>query len=263
MYVLLETPAGFALFKVLKDSKLKDLDSLHKEFETPDKAAKIVKLKAFRKFRDTKQALKSVEKIINGELSKPLKKFLEKNMVQAEIEDQLAVAEKKLGKAINEKLGIECKANDKSKELLRCIRYQAVNLLDGIDEKELRSMSLGLSHSMSRYKLQFSAEKVDVMIIQAVSLLEDLDKELNNYAMRLKEWYSWHFPEMGKIVTDNVAFAKAVKLIGMRQKVKKISDEQWEDVLPEELIPDIKEAAEISMGTEIIKDDEKHLKTLA
>jgi nucleolar protein 58 len=34
------------------------------------------------------------------------------------------------------------------------------------------------------------------MIIQAVSLLEDLDKELNNYAMRLKEWYGWHFPEL-------------------------------------------------------------------
>jgi nucleolar protein 58 len=48
------------------------------------------------------------------------------------------------------------------------------------------------------------------MIIQAVSLLEDLDKELNNYAMRLKEWYSWHFPELAKIVTDNIVYAKAV-----------------------------------------------------
>ena len=46
------------------------------------------------------------------------------------------------------------------------------------------------------------------MIIQAISLLDDLDKELNNYTMRLREWFGWHFPEMGKIVTDNIAFAK-------------------------------------------------------
>jgi len=109
------------------------------------------------------------------------------------------------------------------------------SLLDGIEEKELKNMSLGLSHSMSRYKLQFSAEKVDVMIIQAVSLLEDLDKELNNYAMRLKEWYSWHFPELGKIVTDNIAFAKAVKFIGMRQNVKNLDFEEIEEVVPEEI----------------------------
>jgi nucleolar protein 58 len=37
-----------------------------------------------------------------------------------------------------------------------------------------------------------------------------LDKELNTYAMRVREWYGWHFPEMTKIVADNIAYAKAV-----------------------------------------------------
>lgn len=70
--------------------------------------------------------------------------------------------------------------------------------------------------SLSRYKLKFSPDKVDTMIVQAISLLDDLDKELNNYVMRAREWYGWHFPELGKIVTDNVAFAKTVKLMGER-----------------------------------------------
>lgn len=69
--------------------------------------------------------------------------------------------------------------------------------------------------SLSRYKLKFSPDKIDTMIVQAVCLLDDLDKELNNYIMRCREWYGWHFPELGKIVTDNVAFVKTVKLIGM------------------------------------------------
>ena len=68
--------------------------------------------------------------------------------------------------------------------------------------------------SLSRYKLKFSPEKVDTMIVQAVSLLDDLDKELNNYIMRAKEWYGWHFPELSKIVTDNIAFIRTVKALG-------------------------------------------------
>ena len=124
-------------------------------------------------------------------------------------------------------------------------------------------MQLGLAHSMSRYKLSFSSDKVDTMIIQAVSLLEDLDKELNNYAMRLKEWYGWHFPELAKIATDNIVYAQLVHLIGMRTSVKTLTDDQLHEICPEEIATEVREAAEISMGTEIMKEDEKHIRTLA
>lgn len=137
------------------------------------------------------------------------------------------------------------------------------SLLTGLEDQELKQMQLGLAHSVSRYKLSFTTEKVDTMIIQAVSLLEDLDKELNNYAMRLREWYSWHFPELSKIITDNITYAKAVILIGMRTNVKNLSLEELGEVMPEEIAQQVKEAAEISMGTEILEDDENHIKTLA
>ena len=48
------------------------------------------------------------------------------------------------------------------------------------------------------------------MVIQAIGLLDDLDKELNTYAMRVREWYGWHYPEMAKIITDNIKYAKVV-----------------------------------------------------
>lgn len=54
------------------------------------------------------------------------------------------------------------------------------------------------------------------MIVQAIGLLDDLDKELNTYAMRVREWYGWHFPELAKIVQDNIQYAKTVKLMGNR-----------------------------------------------
>ncbi len=37
------------------------------------------------------------------------------------------------------------------------------------------------------------------MIVQAIGLLDELDKEINTYAMRVREWYGWHFPEMAKV----------------------------------------------------------------
>merc|ERR1712086_670729 len=263
VYVLFETPGGFALFKVVKDGKLKDIDSLHESFQTAEGADKVVKLKAFKKFKDTKEAMKSVEKLLEGKMSKTLQKFLEKNIVQKEIEEELMIADKKLGKTITEKLGITCKTGEKANELLRCIRFQMQSLLTGLDDQELKQMQLGLAHSISRYTLSFTSEKVDTMIIQAVSLLEDLDKELNNYAMRLREWYGWHFPEISKIITDNSTYARAVILIGMRTNVKSLTIEQMAEVMPEEIAEQVKEAAEISMGTEILPDDEAHLKTLS
>jgi nucleolar protein 58 len=84
----------------------------------------------------------------------------------------------------------------------------------GLPKNELNAMVLGLSHSLSRYKLKFSPDKVDTMIIQAIHLLDDLDKELNTYAMRMKEWFGWHFPELHKVIIDNIAYAKVVKLMG-------------------------------------------------
>ena len=63
---------------------------------------------------------------------------------------------------------------------------------------------------------------IDLLIIFA-ALLDDLDKELNNYVMRAREWYGWHFPELGKIVQDNLAFAKVVKLMGKPELCKNSS----------------------------------------
>ena len=81
--------------------------------------------------------------------------------------------------------------------------------------------------------------------------------------MRLREWYSWHFPELAKIITDNMVYSQAVILIGMRTNVKDLSMDALQEVMPEEIAIQVKEAAEISMGTEILKDDETHIKTLA
>ncbi|KAF2309514.1 hypothetical protein GH714_003493 [Hevea brasiliensis] len=48
------------------------------------------------------------------------------------------------------------------------------------------------------------------------------DKELSTYAMRVREWYGWHFPELAKIIQDNILYSKAVKLMGSRDNAIKL-----------------------------------------
>jgi len=258
MLVLFETPAGYAVFKLLDEGKLAKSDSLYEDFETIDKAKNVVKLKTFQKFEDTTEALGAATALVEGKMSKTLKKMLKK-IIAEDAHEKLAVADAKLGNVIQDKLDMNCVADSKIGELMRCIRSQASGLISGLPDKEMSAMELGLAHSLSRYKLKFSPDKIDTMIVQAVNLLDDLDKELNNYIMRCREWYGWHFPELGKIITDNLAFVRTVDLMGIRENAKSTD---MSEVLPEEVEEKVKEAAEISMGTEISEEDITNIKHL-
>lgn len=251
MLVLFETPAGFAIFKLKDEKKLQKSENLYEDFETIEQAKKVVKLQMFDKFEDTTDALASATACVEGKMSKGLKKLLKK-VIAKDASEKLLVADAKLGNSIQEKLDIKCVYDSKVMELMRCIRSQIGGLISGLPDQEMKAMSLGLAHSLSRYKLKFSPDKIDTMIVQAVSLLDDLDKELNNYIMRAREWYGWHFPELGKIITDNIAYIRTVQMMGVRTKA---SGMDFSDVLPEDIEAKVKEAAEISMGTEISEMD--------
>lgn len=45
---------------------------------------------------------------------------------------------------------------------------------------------LGLGHSYSRAKVKFNVNRVDNMIIQSISLLDQLDKDINTFSMRVR-----------------------------------------------------------------------------
>ncbi|KAF3824221.1 hypothetical protein GH733_008506 [Mirounga leonina] len=143
MLVLFETSVGYAIFKVLNEKKLQEVDSLWKEFETPEKANKIVKLKHFEKFQDTAEALAAFTALMEGKINKQLKKVLKK--IVKEAHEPLAVADAKLGGVI-----------------------KMDGLIPGVEPREMAAMCLGLAHSLSRYRLKFSADKVDTMIVQAI-----------------------------------------------------------------------------------------------
>ncbi|CZT09361.1 related to Nucleolar protein 58 [Rhynchosporium agropyri] len=259
LFVLSETSAGFALFKA-RDKHILKKDDFSTVVETAAGLNELLKLKKFEKFDSAATALEEVAAITEGKVSPLLAQLLDS--LKDEKKASLAVADPKLGQAINKLPGLTLTpiSDSTTNDIYRAIRDHLPSLIPGLAQEAISTMALGLSHSLSRHKLKFSPDKVDTMIVQAIALLDDLDKELNTYAMRVKEWYGWHFPEMGKIVNDNLAYARIIIKVGMRTNT---SATDLSDILPEEIETAIKAAAEVSMGTEITKEDLDNIQLLA
>ncbi|KAJ5092924.1 Nucleolar protein 58 [Penicillium angulare] len=259
LFILTETSAGYALLKA-KDKKLFKREQLPEDASTPEGISNLFKLKSFQKFDTAAAAVEEATSIIEGKVTPRLASLLDG--IKDEKKVSLAVADPKLGNAIGKLpgLSIECIADSNTAEVFRAIRENLTSLIPSLAPSDLSVMSLGLAHSLARHKLKFSPDKIDTMIVQAIGLLDDMDKELNTYAMRVKEWYGWHFPELAKILNDNIAYAKLVLKMGMRSNYETVD---LAEILPEEIEAAVKSAADRSMGTEISEDDLENIQALA
>lgn len=243
-----------------KFSKTDSDDLYDKFFSTTEKATSFLNLLEFQPFQDTADAVAAATACMEGKVTKSLKSFLKKPMKH---DSSICVADKTLAVSIKDTIkGANVVHDSKTTELFRGIRSCMDELLEStVSSSDIRAMQLGLSHSLGRYKLKFSADKVDTMVVQAVGLLDELDKEINTYAMRVKEWYGWHFPELQGLVSDNAQYSKLVLKCGFRTDYR---NHDLSSILEEEMLEaSIKEAAEISMGTEVAGMDIIHIQALA
>jgi len=79
--------------------------------------------------------------------------------------------------------------------------------------------------------------------------------------MRVREWYGWHFPEMAKILEDNLYYAKCVVRMGDRVNCKSCD---FSDIVEDSsTVAALKASAESSMGTEVTEGDVSSIKALA
>ncbi|KAL5962463.1 Nucleolar protein 58 [Taenia solium] len=259
MLLLFECAAGYAVFKVNNEKKLQEVKDLAKEFENTEFMNRTIQLEKFVRFEDTKEALLAAADTIEGKISKKLKKLLKKLYVKEIRDDVLAVADKKLSQEIASKMNVSTLADSSVQNLMRAVRTHMESLIPAIDESDLMRMRLGLAHSLDRYKLKCNPDKIDTMIVQAIGLLDELDKESNNYVMRCKEMYGWHFPELAKIVTNNMTYVQLVKRIGVRENAAKMD---LTDLIPDEIIAQVKDAAIVSLGTELTNEDVEMIHSL-
>jgi len=260
MLLLGETSSGFALVKVRDGSLVEESpEAVAAKLASAEQAKKLLSLKAWKGFSDIKEATEEVQCVQQGKIGKVLKSFLKKAFKKDK--PALCVWEKGLASAIKKKFDVPVVVNSSSHELFRGLRAHLDVVMSEVDGDKTQAP---LAQALSRFKFKFSPEKVDIMVMQCVGLLEDLDKEANNLAMRLKEWYGFHFPELLKIIDNNETFARCVILFGYRNTVQTLKDEQLlEAGLDAEMIALVRAAAETSMGSELVDKDLAAIKSLA
>jgi len=105
----------------------------------------------------------------------------------------------------------------------------------------------------------FDVNRQDKPVIQSIALIDQLDKNINSFCMRIKEWFSWSFPELNRIVSDNTLYVKVVDLIKTRAHLIENAEEllpQLEEIVVDpELAKQIMEVAPISMGQDLNETD--------
>ena len=227
-YVLLEAAAGYALFERKEGDevavKLKDVQQSVLDFA---RFSRMVTLKGFSPFKTAEDALSNCTEIAEGAMSAGLRTFLEQNVPLPKQGKKskfaLGVAHHTVGGMIQDELGISCVANALTAELLRGVRAHLQNFLAALRPGDLERAQLGLAHSYSRSKVKFDVNRADKHIIQSIAILDTLDKDINTFAMRVREWYSWHFPELVKVVNDNYMYARCLLLIKRRDTLSEAS----------------------------------------
>jgi nucleolar protein 56 len=236
LYVLYEHASGYSLFRV---KEFEEIGALISQVEQNaldlSKFNSVVKLIAFAPFTSGLNALDNLNSISEGVLHEDLRLFLDTNMPKQvgkkENKIQLGVADSKISSVINEALAIQCTHVGAVPEIIRGIRLHFPNLVKGLTEKSQAKAQLGLGHAYSRSKVKFNVNRVDNMIIQAINLTDQLDKDINTFSMRIREWYGYHFPELIKIVTDNNMYAKVVRIVKNRKELTEDMLEQLEEVV--------------------------------
>ncbi|KAI3830503.1 hypothetical protein MKW98_030666 [Papaver atlanticum] len=90
--------------------------------------------------------------------------------------------------------------------------------------------------------------KVDTKISKPIGVVDDLDKELNKFALRVEDSYIHHYLELAYVVSDNILYVRVVNLVRNRTNAASLD---FAEVLPEEIETHLKTAAVISMGPEL------------
>ncbi|KAF2427668.1 Nop domain-containing protein [Tothia fuscella] len=272
-YLLHESSVGYAIFKVTMQAdaignRLKEVQEKSQDLAT---FGKMVDLVSFAPFEGAAQALENANEVSEGLASAFLRTVLEANLPKASKKNKcvLGVSDRNLAGSIKEFFPhFDCETAETSEivaDLLRGLRLHSEKLLKQLNGGDTHRAQLGLGHAYSRAKVKFSVQKNDNHIIQAIATLDHLDKAVNTFAMRVREWYSWHFPELIKIVSDNMTYTKLTLFIGDKST---LSDDSLHDLAAlvqddQTIAQSIIDAAKVSMGRDISANDMEHHKNFA
>lgn len=238
IFLLFESAPGLLLSRVKNwDQIAQDAEAIQECCLDYARYSQVLEVVAFHPFSNAEEALEVQLAITNGTTCPVISNFLHMNLPSTMKKKKkkagegdasassgvptaaVGVCDPALGKSLSDE-GFHIVFNPNVVELHRGCRYHFKKLTKQILSSSLaiERFQVGLGHSYSRSKMKEDPRKQDKPIMQSIALIDSLDKNINSFAMKLKEWYGWHFPELVKIVGDTETYCKVLKVMQIKEE---------------------------------------------
>ncbi|MEJ2281790.1 MAG: C/D box methylation guide ribonucleoprotein complex aNOP56 subunit [Candidatus Bathyarchaeota archaeon] len=204
--------------------------------------------------KDPLETAKKLRNIEEGKIIEEISTLI--NKLKTKGYSNFVFDNKEIVRKIQEKLNIEA-SFEKSSEASRIFRENFDNF--ALESKffknkdQIRAYIHNVSIELAKIKIKKTIEKRDLLVAQAVQSIDDLDKSLNLFMNRIREWFGLHFPELDRLLDKHETYARLIVNLGERNNF--IEEKLEEEGLPKNKSHSIAEVAAASMGADISQDD--------
>jgi len=215
--------------------------------------ARVIRAKAFK---GMDEALAELEEIAGGRLGAS-----SVDLIRSVPQDEVVFEDPRLAADARARLNIGATAS----QLTRPARELRSNigryLRDiGLGRDEYDDFRRAVSIELTTRKVSEISSGLDLSIVQAVGLLDEVDKCSNLLMSRLREWYGLHFPELWDKVQRNDRYLVLVTRLNDRAKFTLQNLKDLE--IPDRVAGELQALAEESAGAPL-EDSLPHIKSLA
>jgi len=138
------------------------------------------------------------------------------------------------------------------------LRGKLHDIAEEVGYRDVDRLIREVNFVLTKLKLKKEISQRDKLIIRVVEILDELDKFINILTVRVREWYSMHFPELDRLVPDHQNYLRLVLELGSRENFKAASIKGLTK-FSDELAAKIEEAARSSVGASF---DEVDIQTI-
>jgi nucleolar protein 56 len=211
--------------------------------------------------KNPQRAAEALMKIEAGKIVDEVKELVER--LKKDGYETFIFENSNLAKEVQEKLKVKVEVSKPSPaaDALRSnMEGFAVKTGFAADSREFSLWMHNVSMEMAKLRVKGAVEKRDLIIAQAIQTLDDLDRTINLFMGRIREWYGIHFPELDRLVEKHETYARLVLELGSKENftVEKLEKED----LPKAKAEQIAKVAESSMGADITETDLAQIQAL-
>ena len=168
-----------------------------------------------------------------------------------------------LAKIVREKLNVKVEVAKlfKAQETLRS-NMEKFAIKKGFvkDIIEFERWTRDVALEITKLRVKEAVEKRDLIIMQAIQTIDDLDKTVNLFMSRVREWYGIHFPELDRLLDKHETYARLVFKLGNKDN---FTGERLEkENVPKSKAEKMAKSAKTSMGADLTETDLTQIQTL-